>query len=201
MKFWCPTSVIWIEKQGKISVIFAAGIPYQCRRWLWPSKKREGCSEVKSWSKWQTLVSKFVVSLVTSPGLVDGVGEKETRKWGNVVFVQIPTAEVYFPTQRCISRPQGCIFKLCPLSFPTPGWRQELITDGFIARKAGKGRQKMREWEISRKGAESHWFNLFRSSNIIVPLGGRQHTGVLSLGSDKECLPWGPRRVHTVKRC
>ena len=91
------------------------------------------------------MVSKFVVSLVTSPGLVDSEGEKETRKWGNVVFVQIPTAEVYFPTQRCISRPQGCIFKLCPLSFPTPGWRQELITDGFIARKAGKGRQKMRE--------------------------------------------------------
>ena len=126
---------------------------------------------------------------------------RQKGKWGNVVFVQIPTAEVYFPTQRCISRPQGCIFKLCPLSFPTPGWRQELITDGFIARKAGKGRQKMGEWEISRKGAESHWFNLFRSSNIIVPLGGRQHTGVLSLGSDKECLPWGPRRVHTVKRC
>ena len=160
-----------------------------------------GFSEIKSLSRWQTLVSQFVVSLVTSPGLVDGVGEKETRKWGNVVFVQIPTAEVYFPTQRCISRPQGCIFKLCPLSFPTPGWRQELITDGFIARKAGKGGQKMREWELSRKkGAKSHSINLFGASNIIVPLG-RQHTGVLSLGSDKECLQWGPRRVHTVKRC
>ena len=90
------------------------------------------------------MFSQYVFSLVTFPGLADGEGEKETRKWGNVVFVQIPTAEVYFPTQRCISRPQGCIFKLCPLSFPTPGWRQELITDGFIARKAGKGRQKMR---------------------------------------------------------
>ena len=38
-------------------------------------------------------------------------GEVETGKWGNVVFVQIQTAEVYFPTQRYISRPQRCIFK------------------------------------------------------------------------------------------
>ena len=51
-------------------------------------------------------------------------GEVETGKWGNVVFVQIQTAEVYFPTQRYISRPQRCIFKLRPSSFHTPTWRQ-----------------------------------------------------------------------------
>ena len=52
-------------------------------------------------------------SVVTFSGVVGG--KKETGKWGNVVFVQIPTAEVYFPTQRYISRPQRWIFKLRPL--------------------------------------------------------------------------------------
>ena len=61
------------------------------------------------------MFSQYVVSLVTFLGLADSEGEKETRKWGNVVFVQIPTAEVYFPTQRYISRPQRWIFKLRPL--------------------------------------------------------------------------------------
>ena len=51
----------------------------------------------------------------------------ETGKWGDVVFVQIETAEVYFPTQRYIWRPQRCIFKLRPLSFHTPVWRQPAL--------------------------------------------------------------------------
>ena len=49
-----------------------------------------------------------------------------------MVFVQIPTAEVYFPTQRYISRPQRCIFKLRPLVISHTTLAPATFTVGFI---------------------------------------------------------------------
>ena len=69
-------------------------------------------------------------SVVTFSGVVGG--KKETGKWGNVVFVQIQTAEVYFPTQRYISRPQRCIFKLRPLVISHTTLAPATFTVGFI---------------------------------------------------------------------
>ena len=59
-------------------------------------------------------------------------GKEETGKWGNVVFVQIETAEVYFPTQRYISRPQRWIFKLRPLVISHTSLAPATFTVGFI---------------------------------------------------------------------
>ena len=81
---------------------------------------------------------------------------RQKGKWGNVVFVQIPTAEVYFPTQRYISRPQRCIFKLRPLGIShttdQPGAKNLY---SLLASKAGKWSRKI----IERSG---HWYPLQR---------------------------------------
>ena len=81
---------------------------------------------------------------------------RQKGKWGNVVFVQIPTAEVYFPTQRYISRPQRWIFKLRPLGIShttdQPGAKNLY---SLLASKAGKWSRKI----IERSG---HWYPLQR---------------------------------------